>query len=713
MPNQIPYNPETGYNIPEVLESLFAPWKWSNNARYDMIYVEGAAVPSNYTFDLKIKNFIIADVDQKYDSFLIRYKPRQFTTALDDAIVFTGALVNNSNYVLTQANLEVSFTISFAGFGLLNGGGYRSGFSLEAYGLIDGVEYLLETETFDLFVSVIAQDDLLLNKQKISMSYLQNGDDPDAVQLQIFTGRTFSFGVGKAVQFSGGNLVKDSATSQTIDYYTGSGSQTVTISIDRQYLPWEARTFQYYVFINFGSSTRVLEVLIHQLVTGTIELDPLNISFAAVRNIFEAEAQEIIINTPASYTLTLPNWMESAPGLQGILVKPVPSANFALGTYTGEILIETEVDTAKVFVTHRVTETADFNLDGPVVWCRDQEALSKFYSADDNAFASLQLEAEIFNPNTGIKQAFLNDYALAFFQNSAEFHIGDVVRRLFILPDNVNRYGLLTQFQSPEETRLLIYSAPVFLDATYELPGSGEAKRGVVFLDGRKPAQEIATAAVLRAERVVQRVTRKSLVLFNFYNQTILSDLIVYVNNQQLSMESITAGNPYLYGKLQRFSTFNPGDRIRMELKAAAAKIYQEFIVFPDQPQSNHIAWINEYQVHELFEFTGDWRFESEYEMKDFKRLGNLVEELQRVDTRKEISLVINTGWMPKSNQVIIDEICMSKKAWLITEDLRTINLVPVTKKMTNEDSENALYSYDVEFTINKAHDLKSHTSAI
>ncbi|RXG32068.1 hypothetical protein [Leeuwenhoekiella marinoflava] len=714
MPNQIPYNPDTGYNIPETLENFFSPWKFSNNGSYTLVYVEGSAVPAAYNFDLKIKDFIAADIDLKYDSFLIKFKPRTFTTALDDAIAITGELVSDAEgYALTSENLEVSFAISFAGIGILSATSYRSGFRLEAYGLIDGQEYLLEEIVFNLFANVISQDELVFVPDKASMSYLQNGVDPDDLSIQLYTGSSFVIRANKVLQLSGVNLVANTEYSESITEYTGSGSQAITIALDRTNLNWEGRTLQYYLTTSNTSRSKLFEVLIHQLTTGTIEVDPLNLSFAAVRNIFEAAEQEITINTPSDFTVTVPNWMEYRYGITGILVKPVPSANFALGTYTGEIIIETAVDTARIFVTHRVTETADFNLDGAVIWCRDQEALSTFYSADDDAFASLLLEAVIYNPNTGINQAFLNDYALAFFQNSAEFHIGDVVKRLFSKPDNINRYGLLSKLQNTEDTRLMIYNPPVFCDLTYEVAGTSEIIKNKAFLDGRKPAQEITAAAILKAEKIVQRVTLKSVALVNFYNQNLLSDLVLFRNNQQISSEVITSGSGYLYGQMLRFSEYDPGDRIRLELQSGTEKIKEEFIVFPDQHLSNHIAWYNEYQTQELFEFTGDWRFESEYEMKDFKRLGNLVEELQRVDTRKEMSLVINTGWIPKSNQVIIDEIIMSKLAWLITEDLRTINLVPQSKKMTNEDSANGLYAYDVEFIINKAHDLKSHTSLI
>lgn len=714
MPNQIPYDPDTGYNIPETLESFFSPWKFSNDGSYTLVYVEGSAVPATYNFDLKIKDFIAADIDLKYDSFLIKYKPRTFTTALDDAITITGELVTDADgYPLTSENLDVSFAIAFAGIGILSATSYRSGFRLEAYGLINGQEYLLEEIVFDVFATVLEQNELVYVPEKASMSYLENGADPDDVSIQLYTGSSFTINANKVLQLSGGNLVQGADYSENIASYTGSGSQTITIALDRTNLEWEGRTLQYYLTTSNASRSKLFEVLIHQLTTGTIEVDPLNLSFAAVRNIFEAAEQEITINTPSEYSVTVPNWMEYRSGITGILVKPVPSANFALGTYTGEIVIETAVDTARVFVTHRVTETADFNLDAAVVWCRDQEALSKFYSADDDAFASLLLEAVIYNPNTGINQAFLNDYALAFFQNSAEFHIGDVVKRLFLRPDNLNRYGLLSKLQDLADTRLIIYNPPVFCDITYEVAGTSEILKNKAFLDGRKPAQEFFAAAILKAERVVQRVTRKSIALVNFYNQNLLSDLVIFRNNQQISSDIITSGSAYLYGQMLRFSDCDPGDRIRMELQSGTEKIKQEFILFPDQQMSNHIAWYTEYQTQELFEFTGDWRFESEYEMKDFKRLGNLVEELQRVDTRKEMNLVINTGWIPKSNQVIIDEIIMSKLAWLITEDLRTINLVPQSKKMTNEDSANGLYAYDVEFIINKAHDLKSHTSLI
>ena len=717
MANNISYNPNTGYNIPETLVSYFTPWQFSKTDSYSLVYVQGTAVPAPYNFNLKIKDFIASDLDSKYDSFRIKYKPRQFVTAIVQAITFTGQLVTAAGgYDLTQENLDVSFALTFNNMGVLDDILYRSGFTLEAYGIINGNEILLESKTFTLIVNVIAAEALVVNPKRLSMSYLENKEDPDPVRVVINSGAAFTIRINNNFTLSGGNVIKGAPLSEFIDSYSGSGSQELLIALNTDNVSFEGRTLQYIMYVDNGLTESQVELLIHQLTTSSIEVVPRNLSFAAVRNIFEAPEQELTVKTPSDFTISMPNWMEFTKSNLGLFVKPVLSANFRVGTYTGEIVITSAVDTVRIVVTHRIIEIADFNLDGSVVWCRDQDALSTFYSADLNAIATVTLEAILYNPNTSINKVFQNDYSLAFFQNQSEFHFGDIVKRLFIKPDNLNRFGVLSQLQDPEETKLIIYNPPAFVDLTYVLPGTQtrtESLKNIPFLDGRKPALFCEGAALLKAERIVQRVTRKSVALVNFYNKNLISTLNIRVNHEIKSSIELNAGSAYLYGKMIRFDQYLPGDRVRVELKSGSNIIEQDFIVFPDQPLTNHIAWLNEYQTQELLEFTGDWRFESEYEMSDFKRLGNLVEELQRVDTRKEMSLIINTGWIPATNQILIDEILMNKKAWLITADLKTIDLVPKSKKITNEDSENALYSYDVEFTINKSHDLKSHSSLI
>ena len=472
MANNIPYNPETGYNIPENLVSYFSPWQFSNGGSYSAIYVQGAAVPAPYNFDLKIKDFIASDLEGKYDSFLIKYIPRQFITTIDQAITFSGELVTAAGYALTQDNLDVSFTLAFNNMGILDETIYRTGFSLEAYGLIDGNEILLEKKGFDLFVTVIAQGALIVNPKKLSMSYLENGEDPDPVKVVIHTGAAFTIRVSNIFNITGGNVTKGAPITDFTDSYSSSGSQELTVSLNREDLDFEGRTLQYYIYVANGSTEWQVEILIHQLKTSSIEVFPRNLSFAAVRNIFEAQEQEVTVNTPSDYTVTVPNWMEFTKGSLGLFVKPVPSANFRLGTYTGEIVIASAVDTVRIVVTHRIIEIADFNLNGSVVWCRDQDALSTFYSADLNAIATVTLEAILYNPNTSINQVFQNDYSLAFFQNQSDIHFGDIVKRLFIKPDNLNRYGVLSQLQDPEETKLIIYNPPAFVDLTYVLPGT-------------------------------------------------------------------------------------------------------------------------------------------------------------------------------------------------------------------------------------------------
>jgi len=119
----------------------------------------------------------------------------------------------------------------------------------------------------------------------------------------------------------------------------------------------------------------------------------------------------------------------------------------------------------------------------------------------------------------------------------------------------------------------------------------------------------------------------------------------------------------------------------------------------------------DEYSVPQLFDFCGDWRFSSENEIIQSKDVINLVESIKNEKSIKTISLVMNTGYIPASNQIYLEQVRNSKNCWLLanaTEPL--VELVPKAYTMVNYDSDLDLYQYDVEFQINPTNDLQNYS---
>jgi hypothetical protein len=123
------------------------------------------------------------------------------------------------------------------------------------------------------------------------------------------------------------------------------------------------------------------------------------------------------------------------------------------------------------------------------------------------------------------------------------------------------------------------------------------------------------------------------------------------------------------------------------------------------------VVYEDEYSVPQLFDFCGDWRFSSENEIIQSKDVINLVECIKNEKSIKITTLVINTGFIPATNQVFLEQVRNSKNCWLLGNSAEPlVELVPMAYTMVNHDSDLDLYQYDVEFQINPTNDLQNYS---
>ena len=165
-----------------------------------------------------------------------------------------------------------------------------------------------------------------------------------------------------------------------------------------------------------------------------------------------------------------------------------------------------------------------------------------------------------------------------------------------------------------------------------------------------------------------------------------------------------------MFGLKLYFFDFKPGDVLDVKLTGDNQEYSRSYIMFPEGNNSTHVVWQNEYNVLEAFEFTGDFSFNTKHEKTTFTKYQNLVETIFNLENKDEQRVVVNTGWILKNNHVLIHELQKAKKVWFVNNE-KEISITTVGMEMTNEDSEQELYEYDVEFIINKANDLQVYTS--
>jgi len=159
------------------------------------------------------------------------------------------------------------------------------------------------------------------------------------------------------------------------------------------------------------------------------------------------------------------------------------------------------------------------------------------------------------------------------------------------------------------------------------------------------------------------------------------------------------------------FNDFTPGDIIDIRLAKNEVDFFvQQYVVFPDQAHSNHLFYMGENNVLEIFECTGALSFTSEYDNISRVTYTELVERMENLESNKEQKLLINTGWILKSNQSIVDAIIRSRRIWYVN-GTKIISLTSLSKQLVNEDSDQELYEYDLEFIINRENNGEVYVS--
>ncbi len=301
------------------------------------------------------------------------------------------------------------------------------------------------------------------------------------------------------------------------------------------------------------------------------------------------------------------------------------------------------------------------------------------------------------------KQKVLN-YKIWLFQNEAEFNIGRKIHR---------NMGVITELNS---LALQYKTALVNIEAK-ELNVSDDTLVETTVLDNIKfvagvlPSILVANTAMLNINTNASRITPKGFVNVSFLLPSGNATIEIYKNNNLMQDEVITTtATDNIFTKKYKISDYagNPGDVFHFKVKDLA--VQKSVIVFPEQKFSNHLLFIDEFNLLTSLECTGDYSFPTNYNQTTHEYKRNLVEVLVIIETEKVNQFKINTGWLLKTDNITIDSLARSKKAWLFINDQEVIELAPISKKLVNIDSELDLYEYDLEFQINRAYNAQNYT---
>ena len=321
----------------------------------------------------------------------------------------------------------------------------------------------------------------------------------------------------------------------------------------------------------------------------------------------------------------------------------------------------------------------------------------------DDTYFTIKLEIDYYAFYSEELQSKELNYKIPLFNKQATFNAGRKIHRILENIKTLNsqeiQYRLATVKFSITE---LNYVDDTTVDAVYY--------PNILFAAGVKPYVNNNTA-LLDINNFAARVTPNAFKNISFLIPAGDRTRVILKNGNLVDetteyIEGTYNVRTYRYN----FSEFNPvpGDVFKVGIKNTTA--FKSVFIFPEQNLSNTILFIDEFKLINSIECTGGFSTPTKYKQITHKYKRNFVEIIEVIETTKENSFLINTGWVLKTDNITIDSLLRSKKAWLFLSATEAIELVPVAEKLVNVDSENDLYQYNLEFKINRTSDAQNYT---
>jgi hypothetical protein len=217
------------------------------------------------------------------------------------------------------------------------------------------------------------------------------------------------------------------------------------------------------------------------------------------------------------------------------------------------------------------------------------------------------------------------------------------------------------------------------------------------------------------------RVFKSTVYFINLFSKNKIYAIKIFRNNILFDSYTYTLQNQ-LFTETLGFSFFNAGDVIDYFIEKeiivnntviGIESIKKRFIVFPEPLQKMILSYENDYKVMGMIECTGDVSIGSEYKYFTNVKYENIVETLENVTNERQTKLIINTGFLLKEEHQVIDAILRSPRCRLSTfiSNIDTgIDLVPVSKDIAEMSTDQSLYSFRLEFIINRTHHEKVYS---
>lgn len=604
----------------------------------------------------------------------------------------------------------------------------------------NGTSQTITTFSVPVFLNKFQANEVAFFPKDLSFKYrLGSSVHPPAKEVQIYALGNSLWRIwlphSFAILESEDSNVTIGVNSSGFYYAIGTGPATVSVSLNFSMTPSPSPISNFPILFDNSGYINTSDVFIPtNTVEGNIEFrkytvddensvvaDPTGLSFSAIRYTEEAEPAELMVIASEALDVTMPLWLEkeiitNEGGVILYKITPLNSENIGVGFYQGSIwFLKPNSTGASVTVTYNVTEHINtieldeynFTLD---------EKFVEYSSVRDNVFLDCKIDVQVYDFYSNVPKPFSFLLKVPIFKTKAKFNIGKFIDRAMTT--------LSANFQQGRQYRY----ATAFLNIIERDFNTNEAfsqiqSEELKYIAGRTPNNSNSSFFILEQKVLKERITPDSVMIVNFVNHN-SSEIELYKNETKvyptssLFADFISLGVNSFKIKASDFD-IKQGDILRFKIKSTAAtsgeefrmEAQKDFVCFPKGDYSHIIMWEDKYKLHRCYEFTGVLRIEGESQDSVFNKMVDMVEVAEKLSTKKNSKIFIDTGWITADNAEIISDITTAKKAWIVDKNLKPLmSLIPKAQKQTLWDSERTLVGFMVEFDINSKYNEENHS---
>lgn len=360
--------------------------------------------------------------------------------------------------------------------------------------------------------------------------------------------------------------------------------------------------------------------------------------------------------------------------------KTATLTNMPLGKYSGEIILVSGTLEKRVMVHLKVVQSlvSDFR-NGTYYFALDKNKVS--VSRTTPAASYIILKLEMYFKGFGRELTETQEYSYPYFRDDIELYPGEEVQDFFIKCNDLNEDNIWNSWDEQYHLALVNIIIKEFNAEDVEL--SESRINNIFFAPGRRPK-----CFPFFTDFGKRRVFEQSMIRINtdvLHDNSPLETLYNRYENSLPSLQKEHKVSAFIFEK-HRFT-----DDSNTIIRAGDL----QFIPFPEPKGGKviHLFFENQNLVFDWFSCPGDYRKKYDFH--------HITDELtgEKFGSLETENLVLNTGWILREEIELINALLKSRICFIVI-DSQIIKARPMGKKNEMYDTNENLYSMDLEFNI-------------